>query len=129
MIHDLNDFARPADLTNGAVMSTCMTCGVTQPQGERHVCKAAGEAKRRRRRETAAKRYNRIRAKLGRPGRIFERCDFCGQDVEPTGHACLPDQRPMAPQFSSNWLAGSQWQQQSAPPIHYHHNPVEGASE
>jgi hypothetical protein len=113
-VYDLNDYI-PGPGVPGTVTSTCFACGVTEPHGHKHVCAQAGEAKRTRRRATAAKRLNRFRKKLGRPGRISERCDLCGRMVKPDEpHFCLPDPRPSQPQFAAPWITSTE---REAPPM------------
>ncbi len=104
-VYDLNDFA-PGPGLPGAVTTTCFSCGVTEPftAGHKHICAEAGRAKRIRRRAAAAKRLNRIRNKLGRRGRIGERCDFCSRNVKPDEpHFCIPEPRRSQP-FAASWL-------------------------
>ena len=114
-VYDLNDYIRSSTVVPGATMFTCIACGKTEPQADRHVCGEAGKLKRLRRRDAAAKRLNRIRAKLGRSGRVSERCDYCGRYARPgDAHMCLPD--PRAKRFASPWLTSDDWMRE-APPL------------
>lgn len=120
-VFDLNDYIRSSTGPPGSVTTTCMRCGITEPHTRRgHVCAAPNEPRRRRRREAAAKRLNRIRAKLGKP-LVLQRCDFCGRDLDPDKvHWCMPDPRPSQPQFAAPWLTTTE---REAPPMFGTYDP------